>query len=176
MPLSSQAALKAVKRHGGRILIYVWAVEQDEASKRTIPKESSDQVPLSSDSKVSPGGIDVLVPWVHNEARSVPTPTPAAINSSPPSSSPDTGPRIYQRYYHMFAEGELQALVKEAAQNLHLVIGDQSEYHQSTSASESVTHYLEDGQKRDRSVHGVQFVQEGWERSNYYVELLLWQK
>lgn len=107
-----------------------------------IPKEPNDEIISQSNSQTTPAGVDVLVPWVHNAAK---------------SSSSSEKPRVYQRYYHMFAEGELRTLVIEAAQNLGLVIGDASQY-------------------REGKVKGIQFVQEGWERSNYYVELLLWEK
>jgi tRNA (uracil-5-)-methyltransferase TRM9 len=51
----------------------------------------------------------------------------------------------------MFAKGELRGLVDEAAQGLGLHIG-----------------------RRVESNRGVEIVQDGWERSNYYVELRLW--
>lgn len=171
--IPSQACLKVVKRRGGRILIYVWAVEQDEESKRIVPKESQEQINTSTDSNVPSSGVDVLVPWVHNEAKLAP-------DSNSPSSS-NTGPRIYKRYYHMFAEGELRALVIQAAQNLHLVVGDPSQY---DCSQPKTGQYLNGGQTQDgkesdpvaRTVQGIHVVQEGWERSNYYVELLLWEK
>ena len=85
----------------GRVLIYVWAIKQDELSKRTIPqKESDDRV-----------GRDVIVPWVLSDA-------PNATNS------PEDGKgQIYNRYYHMFTRGELRGLVMEAATRLGLVVG-----------------------------------------------------
>jgi len=58
---------------------------------------------------------------------------------------------VFNRYYHMFAKGELVGLVDEAAQDLGLHIG-----------------HKVDGNR------GVEIVQDGWERSNYYVELRLW--
>jgi len=116
--------LGAVSPDHGRILIYVWATEQDELSKRRFPTE----------------GQDVLVPWTctdHDQEadRSV--------------------PRIYNRYYHMFGKSELSDLVKDAAQRLELDLGPV------TAATAG---------KR-----GIEIVREGWDRSNYYVELRLWQ-
>lgn len=59
--------------------------------------------------------------------------------------------QVFKRYYHMFAKGELQRLVQEAAKELQLVIG-----------------------RLDNQVEGVEIIQEGWERSNYYVEVRRW--
>jgi len=61
---------------------------------------------------------------------------------------------IYHRYYHMFADGELRHLVDEAMKELDLKLGDQ---HAGLKGK------------------GFSVVQEGWERSNYYIELLSWQ-
>jgi tRNA (uracil-5-)-methyltransferase TRM9 len=96
-----QRLLEAVAPSHGRVLIYVWATEQDALSKREVPADTGD-------------GQDVFVPWVLGDGL------------------------VERRYYHMFARGELRALVDEA-----------------TSALGG----------------GVQVVQEGWERSNHYVEL-----
>jgi len=62
--------------------------------------------------------------------------------------------KAYNRYYHMFAKGELAALVKEVAEELSLIVGTQ--------------------EIAGRNTRGVEIVQDGWERSNYYVELKLW--
>lgn len=59
---------------------------------------------------------------------------------------------VFQRYYHFFEPGELKELVVDAARELGLCVG-------------------EEGEGR-----GVQVVQDGWERSNYYVELKLWEQ
>ncbi|KAJ7172607.1 S-adenosyl-L-methionine-dependent methyltransferase [Mycena filopes] len=77
-------------------------------------------------------GQDVFVPWVLAEDST----------------------QVYNRYYHMFDEGELAALVTHTAGGLGLVVGP--------TTSES-------------SLKGVEIVQEGWERSNHYVELRRWQ-
>ncbi|KAK2460617.1 hypothetical protein APHAL10511_007087 [Amanita phalloides] len=76
-----QRLLEAVSSHHGRLLIYVWAVEQDDLSKRKIP--------INRDSS---SGQDVLIPWVCSEYDRR---------------------RIYNRYYHMFAKGELSELRKD---------------------------------------------------------------
>ena len=129
---SVQRLLQAVSSDHGRIVIYVWAVEQDELSKRKVP----------SDEAASFTGVDVVVPWVLSKVPS----------KTAESEQDETKPQVFNRYYHMFAKGELRGLVEEAAQDLGLHIGHKVE-------------------SIDR---GVEIVQEGWERSNYYVELRLW--
>ena len=69
--------LMRVTRVGGRVLIFVWALEQH--GKREFSLEHQ----------------DVLVPWVVKSGE---------------------GERVYQRYYHLFKEGELEEMVRTAAQ------------------------------------------------------------
>lgn len=114
------------------MLIYVWAIEQDELSKRKVIEEQ-DPTPTT--------GKDVVVPWVLS---------PQQIKGAK-----EAAPQVYNRYYHMFAKGELVGLVNEAAGELGLRVGSQ----------EGAT----------KNISGVEVVQDGWERSNYYVELKLWQ-
>jgi tRNA (uracil-5-)-methyltransferase TRM9 len=117
-------------------LIYVWAVEQDELSKRKIP--TGDEATLAS-------GKDVVVPWVLSREIG---------NKDTPHMD---DPRILNRYYHMFSKGELRGLVEEAARDLNLQLGPS----------------LPDGTRQ--VMKGVEVVQDGWERSNYYVELRCWE-
>ncbi|KAI5899811.1 uncharacterized protein SCHCODRAFT_02606184 [Schizophyllum commune H4-8] len=126
-----EALIRAVSPASGRVLIYVWAVEQDELSKRHIPAEDT-----------SDAGVDVFVPWVLSDKAKIPSDTPASES------------RVYNRYYHMFARGELRRLVELAATGMGLEVG---------TREESVV-----GRR------GLEIVQDGWERSNYYVELRLW--
>lgn len=128
-----QRLLQAVSPDHGRVLIYVWAIEQDELSKRKVP----------SNDTVSFTGVDVVVPWVLSKAPS----------KTMESEQDEMKPQVFNRYYHMFAKGELRGLVDEAAQELGLHIGCEKQ-----------------------SNRGVEIVQDGWERSNYYVELRLWDK
>lgn len=65
------------------------------------------------------------------------------------------GPQVYHRYYHMFAKGELAGLVHDAARDLGIQVGPPS--HDA------------------RTKRGMEIVQDGWERSNYYVELRRWE-
>lgn len=138
IPLTgSKRLLQCVSPDHGRILIYVWAIEQDELSKRIIPQDSSDR---------SGVGKDVVVPWVLSKQNTV--------SANDASCESQEGCQIYNRYYHMFAKGELRSLVSEAAAGLDILVGTAS------------------GQ--ERLCQGVEIVQDGWERSNYYVELRRW--
>ncbi|KAK7054981.1 tRNA methyltransferase, has a role in tRNA modification [Paramarasmius palmivorus] len=116
-----QRLLQSVSPKHGRILIYVWATEQDSLSKRNIP---------SNEGEVGEG-VDVFVPWVMNQSKNG---------------------EVFNRYYHMFAEGELEGLIEDATRELGLSMGSP------------------DG----RGAKGVEMVQKGWERSNHYVELKRW--
>ncbi|MBW0482398.1 hypothetical protein O181_022113 [Austropuccinia psidii MF-1] len=100
----------------GRLLVFVWAHEQGEKSRRMwtkgtllpAPLIESTQVASSSDCAQEPqsfGSQDVLVPWVLNNIRK--------NNETIPQTT-------YNRYYHLFREGELMNLVKSAAQSLKL--------------------------------------------------------
>lgn len=128
--------MESVSSDHGRILIYVWAIEQDELSKRTVV-ENQDEAPTS--------GKDVVVPWVLSKE----------LSAKPATEEAHQKPQVYNRYYHMFAKGELSTLVEEAARQIGLSIGPKPQ----TAV---------DNQK------GVDIIQHGWERSNYYVELKLW--
>ncbi|KAI9222675.1 S-adenosyl-L-methionine-dependent methyltransferase [Blastocladiella britannica] len=91
--------LLRVLKPGGRALVYVWALEQQSA-KRTFP------------------GQDVLVPW-HMPVRDRPaastTPTSAAVEAIPTIAREDGRvDQVYQRYYHMYVAGELDADVVAA--------------------------------------------------------------
>ena len=68
---------------------------------------------------------------------------------------PQFQPPVYQRYYHLFAKGELVTLVRGACDALGLVVGPP-------------------GYPRSGFPCGVEILQDGWERSNYYVELRRW--
>ena len=115
----------------GRLLIYVWAIEQDDLSKRKIPVIGES----------SSAGQDVLVPWVHS----------GCVRHA---ADEQLAPQIYNRYYHMFGKGELSQLVQSATEKLGLELGARP-----TGGS---------------GRQGVAIVQDGWERSNYYVEVRRW--
>ncbi|CAL1704488.1 unnamed protein product [Somion occarium] len=142
--LAVQRLLKCLSPSHGRCLIYVWAIEQDELSKRTVPTES----PAEN------GGQDVFVPWVLKSQGQPKRKIQPETDRSPIPTSQDQE-KVFNRYYHMFAKGELRTLVCEAAQGMGLQIGNQPE-----GAS---------------GVVGIEIVQDDWERSNYYVELRRWE-
>ncbi|KAG2367467.1 hypothetical protein BDR07DRAFT_1448787 [Suillus spraguei] len=143
--LAVQCLLQAVSPVHGRMMIYVWAIEQDELSKRSIPASNtngSDQHPMT--------GEDVFVPWVMSQNQQTAkgkckndVPLLATSKSAVPTLALETP--VYNRYYHMFAKGELKQLTVQAAEELGLM-----------------------------GCRGVEIIQEGWERSNYYVELRRW--
>ena len=69
--------------------------------------------------------------------------------------SPGEHRNVFNRYYHLFSKGELYELTMTAVQELGLAVGSESD----VSAD-----------------LGVEIVQCGWERSNYYIEIRRWQR
>ena len=142
------------------MLICVWAIKQDELSKRKVPttKQSLDDTESTVGNEA---GQDVFVPWVLSTSAQSKGTTKADAASDLTSqhfakSSPSEEPVVFNRYYHMFARGELVELVRSAAKGLRLQVSSRPE-------TGSV------------GTRGVEIVQDGWERSNYYVELKNWQ-
>ncbi|OJT10756.1 tRNA (carboxymethyluridine(34)-5-O)-methyltransferase [Trametes pubescens] len=173
----SRNLLQIAKQAGEREREVVWGdvldgpwrpgafvIEQDELSKRSIPAgadESCDtevRVPLGK-------GQDVFVPWVLAHPAA---PKPKASRRSkggsqqiPEEKAPErkeeavqAASKVFDRYYHMFAQGELNELVTEAAGEMGLQVGE----------------------PKSGSAYGVQIIQDGWERSNYFVELRRWKQ
>ena len=145
-----QRLLESVSPRHGRILIYVWAIEQDEHSKRIIPVPTREDICVDTEERC-PSGQDVFVPWVlsSDNARSK-VPSGGQTRNVPPDA--------IRRYYHMFSREELRVLVQSAAQELGLKVGPPSSNEADADSSE-----------------GVEIVVCGWERSNYYIELRRWQ-
>lgn len=79
------------------------------------------------------------------------------VGSTDTKASATNEPQIFNRYYHMFAEGELRGLVEEATRDLGLHVG-------SLVSNEDFS-----------MARGIEIVRDGWERSNYYVELRCWE-
>ncbi|KAA1469540.1 hypothetical protein DENSPDRAFT_857964 [Dentipellis sp. KUC8613] len=166
--LAVKRLIESVSPAHGRVLIYVWAIEQDDLSKRTIPVAEGANLTNNSPST----GYDVFVPWVLADEKSAKKPRKRAKKRRGPNepsqseevvTEPETQPvepKIFNRYYHMFAEGELRGLVCDAAMEMNLKIGQRPE-----QMGRDVC-----GQGR-----GIEIVQDGWERSNYYVEFRRWQ-
>lgn len=114
-------------------MIYVWAIEQDEKSKRRIPvDDDADHL-----------GKDVVVPWVLSK------------QNGPQGKREPGDPQVFNRYYHIFAKGELGGLVHDAAKELGIEVGLVPAF--------------------EGRAQGVEIMQDGWERSNYYVELRRWE-
>ena len=104
--------MECVSPAHGRILIYVWAIEQDELSKRIIPAAepmTTREAPLnsSSGSHEKSQGQDVFVPWVR-----------AGYTDSNSEGTSPNGPQVFNRYYHMFATNEILVLVHDACEIL----------------------------------------------------------
>ena len=101
-------------------MIYVWAYEQGEGSKRKMGKRAQAQNARSLEEPPSehiPGNEqggkeivqDVLVPWVLQ-------PKPGT-KLSKEEEDPSPQPQVFNRYYHLFVKGELRQLVESAAQS-----------------------------------------------------------
>ncbi|KAG8954768.1 hypothetical protein FRC03_011407 [Tulasnella sp. 419] len=135
-----ETLIRCLNPRHGRLMIYVWAIEQDNLSKRVIPDGDGD----------SDNGRDTLVPWV----LAKPAVTAPGISQQDENSS---GAETFHRYYHFFSKNELRELAEAAATELGLHIGSPPE-----TSSEDV-------------LRGVEVVSEGWERSNYYIEMRLWE-
>jgi tRNA (uracil-5-)-methyltransferase TRM9 len=122
----------------------VWAVEQDASSKRALP--------LNDDSIANSGkGIDALVPWVLAKQAAL------SKKATSDESADEESDRVFNRYYHFFAPGELRTLVMEAALELGILEGSP---HGCDSSVEEIK--------------GLQIVKDDYEKSNFFVELLLW--
>ncbi|KAI0341573.1 S-adenosyl-L-methionine-dependent methyltransferase [Trametopsis cervina] len=140
-----QILIQAVSPSHGRALIYVWAIEQDDLSKRNIPQGEPSHI----------GGQDVFVPWVVAQGQLKQKPSSGDPPLEAPKKAQDNSPSpVFKRYYHMFAKGELTQLVQEAATDMALAVGPDT---------------------GEKAGSGIEIVQDGWERSNYYVELRRWE-
>lgn len=137
--------IEAISPSHGRALIYVWGIEQDGLSKRSIPTSAGpDGAPTQ--------GRDVFVPWVLSSQNA------GKANVQVRDTEDTLEPKVFNRYYHMFAQGELRALVEEAALELGLEVGSEVDQQHDSG----------------KVVQGLEVIQDGWERSNYYVELKRW--
>lgn len=135
----------------------MWAIEQDELSKRSIPTSDTDGFNPHPTT-----GEDVFVPWVMSQNQhSAKGKCKSEVAFSAPSKqdTPDVPTLaetpVYNRYYHMFANGELSQLAVQAAEEFGLVVGPRENAY-------------------DEGCRGIEIVQEGWERSNHYIELQRW--
>jgi len=78
-----------------------------------------------------------------------------AVDSAEQDERTEEPKKVFNRYYHMFSNGELRELTITAVEELGLDIGNES----NVSIDQ-----------------GVEIVQWGWERSNYYIEIRRWQR
>jgi len=120
----------------------VWAIEQDKLSKRDIP--CNGLLPREN------AGQDVFVPWVLATRKDH-----DAVGMKKEDKSTGEPKQVFNRYYHMFSEGELHELVVTATEELGLEVGNEL----NVSADQ-----------------GVEIVQCEWERSNYYIEIRRWRR
>ncbi|KAI1795809.1 S-adenosyl-L-methionine-dependent methyltransferase [Ganoderma leucocontextum] len=166
--IAVQRLLEAIAPVHGRGLIYVWAIEQDELSKRSIPTRPSQDGSQSGTFALTGKGRDVFVPWVLSQPtepkpktgkQCKKTQATSPEDSESPVVVPETPPQVFNRYYHMFSQGELTELVMEAALDMRLVVGQPPEM-----------------DTPGMKIRGLEIVQDGWERSNYYVELRRWEQ
>lgn len=115
----------AVNKDHGKIFIQVWALEQEppananvvNTSKRTNvrkPRDMSKLLPakLSTAAVEKPkqndtGSQDVFVPW---KLQAKPEQDPNSTDNQ----------QTFQRYYHLFRQGELKGLIMQAARELGL--------------------------------------------------------
>lgn len=93
-------------------------------------------------------GQDVFVPWVLATRKDR-----GAVEIINEDESREESKKVFNRYYHMFSKGELRELTIAAVEDLGLEIGNELD----VSADQ-----------------GVEIVQCGWERSNYYIEIRRW--
>ena len=107
-------------------------------------------------SEENPCGQDVFVPWVLS-AENGRTKVPRTEQAQ---HVPKDRQDAIHRYYHMFAKDELRGLVQLAVQDIGLEVDSP---------------FLDEADTV-KAAEGVEIVQNGWERSNYYIELRRWQR
>lgn len=99
-----RALLDCVTPRTGKVLVYVWALEQG-SSRRGWDEGTADQ--------------DQLVPWVlksnkPKKAKKNGTSKKGAGGGSAEDGEPEPAEATYQRYYHLYRKGELEADVEAA--------------------------------------------------------------
>ncbi|BEJ01875.1 hypothetical protein CcaverHIS631_0605570 [Cutaneotrichosporon cavernicola] len=139
-----QALLRSLRaaEEPARFFIYVWAWEQGPESRRKMGSRAGGEVVQ-----------DVMVPWV---VKPGPGKTKrakgrrgveAAEDKSPdqPEEPQEPEDKVYHRYYHLFVEGELRALVQAAGRSEGFALGDEAGKY-------------------------LRVVSEGWEADNWWIE------
>lgn len=147
-------------RTGGRFFIYVWAYEQGPNSRRKMGS-LADEKEGGKGEKVQ----DVLVPWVlssepgkkKDKTKNVKGRRKQGEGLGPEQQPEDNEqpkeeePKVFHRYYHLFVEGELEDLVRTAAQS---------------------DGYAVLGKDEDKPESGMylRVVDVGWEADNWWIE------
>ena len=142
-----------------RFMIYVWAYEQGENSKRKMGTAAGAEG--SADEKVQ----DVLVPWVltpkpvkkekvikPRRVRGEPVVEQEAA-PVPVETVPVEGPKVFHRYYHLFVKGELGDNVRQAGRDGGYEVVE-----------------AEDGEAVGKDIKWLRIVGEGWEADNWWLE------
>ncbi|KAI9309140.1 S-adenosyl-L-methionine-dependent methyltransferase [Cunninghamella echinulata] len=81
--LSAIEEILRIVKPGGKVLIFVWALEQTKFTKRNFQENEQ----------------DVFVPWVLTKKKD--------------ENSDDEAPKVFNRYYHLFKKGELDGLFEK---------------------------------------------------------------
>lgn len=148
-PARREAAVRALLRSlgSGRFFIYVWAWEQGPESKRKMGSRAGGEVVQ-----------DVMVPWVvkpgpgkkkggkggrGGRGRKEGEDGEGEVKAE--KDEEEDKDKVYHRYYHLFVEGELRALVEAAGRSEGYAVG-------------------EAGGKF------LRVVSEGWEADNWWIE------
>lgn len=139
-------------------MIYVWAYEQGENSKRKMGTAADG--PGQENTKVQ----DVLVPWVltPKPAKKEKVPKPRRARGEPvvedevtamPEPVPVEEAKVFHRYYHLFVKGELGDNVRQAGRD---------------EGYEIVR--VDEGGAVERNIKWLRIVGEGWEADNWWLE------
>lgn len=172
-----------------RFLIYVWAFEQGENSKRKMgvlaPLQPQGSEPTSEEQDTTATGDegkdarqDVMVPWVlqpkpvpkikvakktekKDRGRRTEGARPIPESAAPPHPSEaqptaDAQPRslqVFHRYYHLFVQGELSALVQDAGRAEGFTVVDSPPL-----------------LKGEASGKWLRVIEEGYEKDNWWLE------
>ncbi|CAO3645626.1 unnamed protein product [Cunninghamella echinulata] len=81
--LSAIEEILRIVKPGGKVLIFVWALEQTKFTKRNFQENEQ----------------DVFVPWVLTKKKD--------------EKNDDETPKVFNRYYHLFRKGELDGLFEK---------------------------------------------------------------
>ncbi|MCO5590004.1 hypothetical protein L7F22_043973 [Adiantum nelumboides] len=101
-----QGPYAGLRSGSGRFLIVVWALEQRGQSRRQFEQVASSEEQSNS----SYQGQDLMVPWILKNASKS-----NGKQGEQTLSEKQIAPEIYQRFYHVFEQGELEKTVEEAA-------------------------------------------------------------